>query len=130
MNEGLAFVISLNQFIIKCRVSQSSLIRNTLKIRKLNPGLIVYFSFTLLSVLISLMSRVFANGARNQSSIPGQVIPYLIRLCLTLSIISFGSSRAIKGMRLSPFLHLGVVAIEKGAFGSLSTMVANFTYLC
>ena len=28
-----------------------------------------------------------------------------------------------------PPLHLGVVAIEKGAFGSPSTMVANFTYL-
>ena len=27
-------------------------------------------------------------------------------------------------------LHLGVVAIEKGAFGSPSTMVANFTYIC
>ena len=26
-------------------------------------------------------------------------------------------------------LHLGVVAIEKGAFGLPSTMVANFTYL-
>ena len=26
-------------------------------------------------------------------------------------------------------LHLGVVTIEKGAFGSLSTMVNNFTYL-
>ena len=25
-------------------------------------------------------------------------------------------------------LHLGVVAIEKGAFGSPSTMVTNFTY--
>ena len=30
--------------------------------------------------------------------------------------------------RSSVFLLLGVVAIEKGAFGSLSTMVANFTY--
>ena len=29
----------------------------------------------------------------------------------------------------APPLHLGVVAIEKGAFGSPSTMVANFTYL-
>ena len=27
-------------------------------------------------------------------------------------------------------LHLGVVAIEKGAFGSPSTKVANFTYYC
>ena len=26
-------------------------------------------------------------------------------------------------------IHLGVVAIEKGAFGSPSTMVANFTYI-
>ena len=30
-----------------------------------------------------------------------------------------------KGMRIS--LHLRLVAIEKGAFGSLSTTVANFT---
>ena len=27
-----------------------------------------------------------------------------------------------------PPLHLGVVAIEKGAFGSPSTTVANFTF--
>ena len=30
--------------------------------------------------------------------------------------------------RRSASLHLGVVAIEKGAFESPSTMVANFTY--
>ena len=30
---------------------------------------------------------------------------------------------------VAPPLHLGVVAIEKGAFGLPSTMVANFTYL-
>ena len=28
-----------------------------------------------------------------------------------------------------PLLHLGVVAIEKGAFGSPSTKVTNFTYI-
>ena len=27
-------------------------------------------------------------------------------------------------------LHLGVVAIEKGAFGSPSFMITNFTFLC
>ena len=32
-------------------------------------------------------------------------------------------------MEQRPPLHLGEVAIEKGAFGSPSTMVANFTYL-
>ena len=31
-------------------------------------------------------------------------------------------------MEYLPPLHLGVVAIEKGAFGSPSTKVANFTY--
>ena len=32
-------------------------------------------------------------------------------------------------MESHPFLHLGVVATEKGAFGSLSTKVANFIYI-
>ena len=32
-------------------------------------------------------------------------------------------------MEKRPPLQLGVVAIEKGAFGLLSTKVANFTYL-
>ena len=31
-------------------------------------------------------------------------------------------------MELRPSLHLSVVAIEKGAFESLLTTVANFTY--
>ena len=31
-------------------------------------------------------------------------------------------------MKKHPPLHLSVVAIEKGAFGSPSTTVANFTY--
>ena len=31
-------------------------------------------------------------------------------------------------MELHPPLHIGVVAIEKGALGSSSTTVANFTY--
>ena len=30
---------------------------------------------------------------------------------------------------VAPFPHLGVVSIEKGAFGSSSTEVANFTYI-
>ena len=32
-------------------------------------------------------------------------------------------------MEFRPSLHLGVVPIEKGAFGSHSTEVADFTYL-
>ena len=32
------------------------------------------------------------------------------------------------GMEWSPHLHFGVVAFEKGAFGSPSTKVAKFTF--
>ena len=48
-----------------------------------------------------------------------------MRPCLTLSIIS----GAIQGMKKRPPLHLGVVAIEKEAFGSQSTNVANLCVL-
>ena len=37
-------------------------------------------------------------------------------------------SGAIHGIELRPPLHLGVVAIEKGAFVSLSIKVADFTF--
>ena len=53
-----------------------------------------------------------------------------MHLCLTPSIIRYGSRvkwrNSVKGE--GPLLHLGVVAIEKGVFGSTSTTVANFTY--
>ena len=54
---------------------------------------------------------------------------YLLSPCLKLSIIRCGSraSGAIQGKELSLPLHLGVVAVKKGAFGSLSTTVGQFT---
>ena len=80
--------------------------------------------------------RVFANGPGDLGSIPGRVIPktlkwYLIPPCLTLSIIRYGSrvKWSNPGKGVAPPLHLGVVAIEKGALGSPSTMVANFIYI-
>ena len=55
---------------------------------------------------------------------------YLMPPCLTLSIIRHVSRvkwcNPGKGVASSP-LHLGVVAIEKGAFRPPSTTVANFT---
>ena len=55
---------------------------------------------------------------------------YLMPPCLTLSIIRYGSrvKWSILGKEQRPPIHLRVVAIEKGAFGSCSTTVANFTY--
>ena len=52
---------------------------------------------------------------------------YLIFPCLTLSIIRY--VLRVKwnnpGKEVAPPPHLGVVAIEKGAFGSSSPVVAN-----
>ena len=51
---------------------------------------------------------------------------YLIPPCLTLNNIRYGSrvSGAIKVKEKCPSLHLGVVTIEKGAFGLPSTTVS------
>ena len=53
---------------------------------------------------------------------------YFKLLCLTLSFIK-GKSGTIQGKELRPSLHLGVVAIEKGAFRFPSTAVANYNNL-
>ena len=77
---------------------------------------------------IGQLGRVFTNDLGERGSIPGQVIPK-IPPCLTLSIIRYVSSVKWNnpGKGVAPPLHLGVVATEKGAFGSPSTSVANFT---
>ena len=84
---------------------------------------------------IGIMVSMFANGPGDLGSIPGRVIPktqkwYLMPPCLTLTIIRYRSrekcSNPVKGV--APSQHLGVVAIEKGTFGSSLTVIANFTY--
>ena len=54
---------------------------------------------------------------------------YLMPPCLTLSIIRYGSTVkwSNPGKGVAPFPSL--VAIEKGAFGSSSNMVTNFTHV-
>ena len=76
------------------------------------------------------------NSPRDRGSIPGLVISktqklYLRPPCLTLSTIRQGSreSGAILEKESHPPLHIGVVAIEKGAFVSPSTTVANDLYI-
>ena len=44
-------------------------------VRVLSVGQIELFNHLLRIIIIGLMSRVFANGPRDQGSIPGQVIP-------------------------------------------------------
>ena len=85
---------------------------------------------------IGMMVRVFANGTGDLCSIPGGVIPKTQKMVLDASLFNTQHYKVrIKGKveqsreRSSAPLHLGVETIEKGAFGSPSTNVANFTYL-
>ena len=83
------------------------------------------------------MGRVFANGPGDLGSVPGQVIPKTLKMVLDTTLLSTQQYKVcIKGKveksrersRIPP-LHLGVVAIEKGACRSPSTTIANLLYI-
>ena len=74
-----------------------------------------------------LAVRVFANGSGDLGSISGRVIPKTLKMELDTTLLNTQHYKVrFKGK--VELLHLGVVATEKGAFESPSTMVANFTY--
>ena len=82
------------------------------------------------------MSRVFANGPGDRGSIPGQVIPKVQKMVLDAALLNTQHYKVkIKGKLgqsrewSSAPLHLGVVAIEKWAFVSPLTKVANLLYI-
>ena len=83
---------------------------------------------------MGLMSRVFADCPGNQGSIPGRVIPKTQKMVLDATLLNTQHYKVpIKGKveqlrEWSSALHISVETIEKGAFGSPSTMVTNFTY--
>ena len=76
---------------------------------------------------IGIMVRVFANGPGDLASIPGGVIPKTTLLKTQHYKVRIKGSGAIQGKDWRP--PLGVAPIEKGAFFSPSSTVANFTYL-
>ena len=80
--------------------------------------------------LIGLVDTVFANGPGDLGSIPGRVIPKILKADLDTSLLDTQQYKVhIKGKaEQSRERSSGVVAIEKGAFWSPSTTVANFTY--
>ena len=93
--------------------------------------------FNFLNLDIGPALRVFANGPGDLGSIPGRVIPKTLKMELDTTLLSTQHYKVrFKGKVEQSWewssalpLHLGVVAIEKGASGSPSTMVANFTLL-
>ena len=73
------------------------------------------------------MVRVFANGKSQVESYQRFKKWYLMPPSLTLSIIRIrGKLEHSREWSSALPLHLGVVAIKKGPFGSPSTTVANF----
>ena len=86
--------------------------------------------------LIDPVGRVFVNDPGDLGSIPGRVIPKTLKMVLDTSLLNTQQYKVcIEGKveqsreRSSAPLHLGVVAIEKRAFWSPSTTVANLLYL-
>ena len=82
------------------------------------------------------MGKLFGNGLGHRDSISGRVIPKTQKRVHNTFLLNTQYYKVhIKdkwgnpGKGVVPPLHLGVVAIENGAFGSFSTMVANFTYI-
>ena len=87
-------------------------------------------------VYIGQAIRVFANGPRDLGSILGRVIPKTQKMVLDAFLLNPQHYKAWSKGKVDQYrersvvlpLRLDVVAIEKGAFESPSTMVANFTY--
>ena len=82
------------------------------------------------------MVIVFANGPGDRDSIPGWVMPKTQKVVLDASLINTQHykvqikskwSYTGKGERL--LQYLGVLAIEKGAFGLPLTMVGQLIYI-
>ena len=92
----------------------------------------------LLNRSIGLVVRVFANNPEERSSILGRVIPKTQKMILDASLLNTqhytiwikGKVEQSRESSSPPSRHLDVIAIEKGAFESPSTMVANFTFHC
>ena len=94
-----------------------------------------FFSCYYLNRAIGLRSRVFTNGPGDRGSIPGRAITKTQKMLLDDALLctqhyKIRIQRKVEQSReWSRALPFGVVAIEKGAFGSLSTKVTIFISL-
>ena len=86
-------------------------------------------------IFVYIVSRMFANGPGDLGSILGPVLPKTLKMVLDTPLLNIQQYKVrIKGKveqskeRSGAPLQFGVVAIEKGAFGSPLTSVANFIF--
>ena len=86
--------------------------------------------------LIGQVGRVFANGLGDLGSIPGHGIPKTLKMVLNTSLLNSQQYKVCIKDKVEQFRERSstlpyasvVVAIEKGAFGSPATTVANLLY--
>ena len=71
---------------------------------------------------------MFNNSSEDRGYIPGRVIPKTQKMVLNAALLNTEHFTVESRVKWSNAVN-GVVAIEKGAFESPSTKVANFTYL-
>ena len=86
------------------------------------------------NMAVGEMIRVFGNGLEDLCSISDRVISKTQKLVLDASLLITRHYKVwINGKWSNPrkgavhFLHLGVVAIERGTFGSISTKADQIT---
>ena len=74
---------------------------------------------------IGLMSRTFSNGPGHRGSIPGRVVPKTQKMVLDAGLLRTQHYKVMVKGNVEQFRQWssahGVVAVEKGAFGSPST---------
>ena len=76
------------------------------------------------------MVRVFANGLGDLGSIPGRVIPKTQKMLLAATLLNTQHYKVrIKGKVEQSRERSTTLHMEKGACGSPSTTVANFTFI-
>ena len=123
----------------RSRSSGSTEILSCLQRKRREVRRIMYVHNYLLSYLWNksssdrLMGRVFTNGLGDLGSIPGRVIPKTLKMVLDTSLLNTqqykvlikGKVEPSKEMSSSLPIHLGVVAVEKGAVWSPSTTAAK-----
>ena len=73
------------------------------------------------------MVRVFINGQEDWGLIPNQLILKTQKIVLDASLVLIKGNLSNPEKGVAPSLDLGVVPMEKGAFGPLSTMVGQLT---
>ena len=89
----------------------------------------IFYTVGRFQIFFGLVDRVFANGPGDLSSIPGCVIPKTLKMILDTSLLNTQHYKVRIKSKVEQSRERNSAlpyTIEKGAFGSLPTTVANY----